>query len=139
MAENEIKKAGDHKAEKVEKAKSVTMEVVVHKAAVPLLKGESINKFTRELSDKGREHVSKKLNLVKGKDGAWMTEAFGDAVVFACYKGADPMTYHVFKYTRDAKTGGFEFGDLTEVEKVIGYRPKTMGVTKSLGMWDGVL
>ena len=118
--------------------KTRTMEVVVHKAAVPLLKGESLHKFTSVLSQKGAEHCFKKLNLIKGKDGAFMVEAFGDAAVFGCYKGADPMTYHVFKYDRDATSGAFDFGDLTEVEKVVGYRPKTMGMSKK-GLMPGVV
>lgn len=108
-----------------EETKNKTMEVVVHKAAVPLMKGESIEKFTGELSREGTEHCFKKLNMIKGKSGAWLVEAFGDAAVFSTYKSDEPSKYHVFKYTRNDKTGVFEFGDLTEVERVVGFRPKT--------------
>lgn len=131
--------AVDTKVKKAKESAITTMEVVVHKAAIPLMKGESISKFTTELSNSGREHIFKKLNMSQPKDYAWMVEAFGDAVVFNTYKSVEPSTYHVFKYTRDAKTGVFEFGDVTEVEKVVGYKPKTLSVTKANGLWKGVL
>lgn len=121
------------------KKETISMDVIVHKANIPLMKGESISKFTQTLSEKAKDHCFTKLNMVAGKDYAWMAEAFDDSVVLSTYKGSKPNKYYAFTYGRDAKTGEFSFGSLTEVEKVIGYKPKELKITKARDMWANVL
>jgi len=116
------------------------MPVVVFKANIPLKKGETINAFTRKLSDEGVEHCFKKLNLVKTDDYVWMAEAFGDSAVFSVYKKGKSDAYYACRYKRDEKSGSFDFGDMSEVEKVVGYRPKSEMVQKNKGgLWENVI
>lgn len=126
---------------------TVKMEVVVHKASIPLAAGESIHDFTRSLSDAGRKHVKTKLNI--GKSGnAWMAEAFATSAIFSVYKSGEGDKYYAAAYKRD-KTGNFEFGALMEVRRKTVFTPKTdtMALTKSKdveavikaeGTWDHV-
>ncbi len=106
--------------------------VAVHKANIPLLKGESVHQFTNELSKAGREHVMKKLNMTeKSGNGAWMAEAFSGSVIFSTYKSDEPSTYYACAYKRDEK-GAFDFGSLVEVQRMTVFKPKEATVTKSL-------
>ena len=109
-----------------------TMDVIVHKANVPMMKGESINQFTNKLSQAGRAHVLRKLNIAEKDGGAWLVEAFQDRVVFSTYKGQEPTKHYAFKYTRADKSGDFEFGGVIEVERMTSFVPKgDMTVTKA--------
>ncbi len=103
--------------------------VVVHKANIALKAGESIREFTRALSDGGRQHIRKKLNLPdKGVD-VFMMEAFSKSAVFEVFKfGPDVkqgqrMRFFATTYTRK-DAGDFEFGPTTEVKRVTRFEPK---------------
>lgn len=110
-----------------------TYTVAVHKAAISLKAGESINDFTRELSTAGKEHVFKKLNLMQDSAYAWMAEAFGDHVVFDVEKRGDGKGAKYFAFTYKRDDSNFTFGDLTEVERVTTFRPKKANIKKSKG------
>ncbi len=106
-----------------------THNVVIHKANVPLQTGESIRQFTRALSDAGRDHVRKKLNLPdKGVD-IFMVEAFAKSAVFDVFRfGPDApkpkQRFIATAFTRKT-TGEFEFGPTTEVQRVTTFQPKS--------------
>jgi hypothetical protein len=110
-------------------------EVVVHKAQIPLARGESINQYTQRLSEAARKYAITKLNIVKG--GAYMCEAFNDSLVMDVYKrladdGPTEYKYYSVMYTRKAD-GDFMFSSFTEVERVTSFRPKApLAITKSL-------
>lgn len=112
---------------------TTVIDVIVHKANIPLRNGESIGQFTRELSDAGRKHVLQKLNIAGKEGGAFMVEAFADKVIFATFKDfKEPTKHHAFKFTRD-RAGNFEFGSLTEVKRVTTFKPKdTFPIKKSV-------
>ena len=111
----------------------VRYECVVHKANVPLASGESLGKYTNQLSGDGRTYIMKQLNLNSlakpASAGAYMIEAFADKAIFDVYKygGGDgspsEYKYYALNYTRKAD-GKFEFKDLTEVERVISFQAK---------------
>ncbi len=121
---------------------TTTMTVAVHKANVPLLRGESVNDFTSSLGKDAREYLMKKMNVApyasgatggvrSNVGGAWLVEAFSDRVVMAMYKGSEPTRYYAFKYSRDKK-GMFDFGTTTEVRRVTSFVPKDdIPVTKN--------
>lgn len=111
-------------------AETTTMDVLVHKANIPMMKGESLNQFTNMLSAEGRKHVMAKLNIAPKSGGAWMTETFQDRVVFSTYRENEPTRYHSFTYER-GKDGGFTFGPVTEVVRVTSFEPKPgISITK---------
>lgn len=99
--------------------------VIVHKASVSLNSGETIHEYIRKVSQKGREHCKKKLNLEEKKSYVYMEEAYGDSAVFSVEKYTDASTggakYYDVSYKRDGED--FEFGELTEVEKVTSFKP----------------
>lgn len=117
----------------------VRYECVVHKANVPLAAGESIGKYTNELSAAGRQYVMKQLNLNSlakpNSAGAYMLEAYSDKCIFDVYKysgdGPSEYKYYALKYTRKSD-GKFEFKDLAEVERVISFQAKPgLSITKA--------
>lgn len=121
--------------------------VVVHKADVPLRAGESLGAYTRALSGAGRDHVTKKLNLVTNKAGVYMVEAFAKTAVYEVYKygndikQADRIRFYAATFKRDDK-GVFAFGDLTEVQRTVSFKPKpgltvTKRAAKRVGPGDG--
>lgn len=112
-------------------AETIMMDVLVHKANIPMVKGESLNQFTNLLSTEGRKHVLAKLNIAPKSGGAWLTETFQDRVVFSTYKDNEPTRYHSFTYTRD-KDGSFTFGPIVEVVRVTSFEPKP-GITVTKG------
>ncbi len=113
-----------------------THDVVVHKADVPLQTGESIRAFTRALSDAGRDHVRKKLNLPDKDVDIFMVEAFAKSAVFDVFKFGPNVSqkerqrFYATSFTRKA-TGAFEFGPTTEVQRVTSFKPKAATVTKA--------
>ncbi len=119
-------------------------ECIVHKANVPLAKGESLGSYTNALSQDSRAYIMKQLNLnslsktAPGVNGAgvgcYMIEAYGDKAVFNVYKygGNEASTdkFYAIKYTRKSD-GKFDFSDLSEVQRVVSFQPKsTLEVTK---------
>lgn len=106
----------------------MTYEVVVHKAGLPLAKGESLAMFSMRLNKAAREHLARKQNLDPKVSSVFMCEVFDGAAVFDVYKrgpqeGPGEYKYFAVKYARKA-TGEFEFSDTTEVERVTSYVPK---------------
>ena len=122
-----------------EAAETTTMDVVVHKANVPTMAGESLDRFTSRLSEAARSHVQKKFNLVRGPDRydyTWVAEAFSNSVVMSVDKGKELRKLVAIPYTRDGKTGIFTFGEAIEVERKVTFVKKpglaaTTTITKS--------
>lgn len=110
------------------------MQVVVHKATLPLQDGESVGDYNAKFSDAARAHIRQKLNL-SNKDDVWGVETFGDSAVFCIYYSQDTvstkprMRYYSVAYVREAD-GKFKFSATTEVERVTTFQPVTV-VTKS--------
>ena len=118
----------------------IKMKVAVHKSKIALATGESIDQYVRKLRDEGREHVMKKVSLADTDGGAYLVEAFSDKAVFSVYKygaGGDSYVSTTYKRKEDKS---FEFGEITEVEKVVSFKPKSgdeaiEDVSKNLGDW----
>jgi len=115
--------------------KTVTHEVVVHKANVSLMKGESLRDYISKVSNAGRQHLMKKLNL-GNKVAVYMVEAFSDAAVFNVYRYDDNAqsdkinSYYAVPYKRK-DDGTFEMGEATEVISVTRFEPKKVPISKS--------
>lgn len=109
---------------------TATMDVVVHKANVPLMDGESIYQFTSKLSDESRMYVEKKMLLSRDKgDYTWMVELFASSVIMSVTKVRMPTKMYALSYTR--KDGMFSFGTPVEVERKTTY-VAAPGVTASI-------
>lgn len=114
--------------------KPVRYDVVVHKANVPLAKGESLGQYTNRLNGDARKYVQKQLNLSDKGTSVYTLEVFSDKAIVDVYqyKEGGPSTYKFYgiDYTRKAN-GDFEFKELTEVERVTSYEPKaSLSITK---------
>lgn len=117
----------------MEEAKSqvVRHECIVHKANVPLAAGESLQKYSNQLSQEGGMYLKQKLglnSLAKPQYAStYMIEAYSDKCIFDVYKGGDGQPseykYYALEYTRKAD-GKFDFKNLTEVERVTTYQAK---------------
>jgi hypothetical protein len=107
-------------------ASAIQHDVIVHKA-ISLKKGETLSQFTEALSAAVRGKIMEALRIAKDKGSAYIMEVTEKAVIVQTYvynqSGSDYRTY-MYKYERDTD-GDFEFSDLTEVERVTSYRPKT--------------
>jgi len=118
-------------------------DVIVHKANVPMMKGESLRDFTTALSDAGRATLVQKLNVDVKKASVFMLEAYSDSAVFEVYKydevtkPNERMRFYAMTYKRDEK-GAFTFDNQTEVDRVVRFEAKTQ-VTKSKSVFAGVL
>jgi hypothetical protein len=112
-----------------------TLNVVVLKANLPLMEGETLNTYTRELCKAAKDHFSQKMNLGKASD-VWCPEIAADAVVASVYeyKEGSPSVNKMYsaKYSRDTKSGTFSFGDTLEVKPVTRYEPVKTGITQVL-------
>jgi len=115
--------------------RTVTYEVIVHKANLALAKGESVNQFTQKLREAASKAIALKLNLTAANCSVYMIETFADSAVFDVTKrplkegGQWAYAYYALKYSRKAD-GSFEFSDTTEVERVTSFQPKaTLEVT----------
>jgi hypothetical protein len=111
--------------------RTVTYEVIVHKASLALAKGESLSMFTQKLREAAGKAIALKLNLTAKNCSVYMVETFADSAVFDVTKrpvvegGQYIYAYYALKYSRKAD-GTFEFSDTTEVERVTSFQPKTM-------------
>jgi len=135
-------------------SKMKTMYAAVHKAAITLMAGETVNQFTRALKEAGAKYLATKLNLGP-KDDVWCVEVFANKAVFDVYKAATtgptsaPSTtkYYSVDYKRDK--GDFVFGDVMEVQRMTQFKPKPgVAVKKCLvgdwfqtekSFWSGVV
>jgi hypothetical protein len=108
---------------------TVTHECIVHKAALPIADGESLNQYTRKLNEAAQKWLTQKLNLTTAKCSVYMIEAYSDAAVFDVYKRGDnpdqagTYSYYAVEYSRK-DSGEFEFSASQEVERVISFQPK---------------
>ena len=112
------------------------LNVVVLKQNLPLMEGETLGAYTRELSKAAKTHFTQKLNLGNNGD-VWCPEIAADAVVASVYQYGTPGQPSVnkmysAKYTRDTKTGSFSFGDSLEVKPVTRYEPVKSGIAQVL-------
>lgn len=104
-------------------------EVVVHKANVPMMDGETIGEFTNALQKAGCEFVKKAQSISKA-GYSYMVEAFGDSAVFYCSDYTDSNytlkagmpKYFAATYKRD-KNGIFSFDKLKEVVRKTVFEP----------------
>jgi hypothetical protein len=98
-------------------SEKITMDVAVHKAALPLATGESLKQYTAALSDAARKHLKQSMKLTE-KDSCYAAEVYGDKAVFDIWKSPDAKyVYMAVKYTRD-KDGIFSFSDAVEVKPI---------------------
>ncbi|MGD9749389.1 MAG: hypothetical protein AB7W59_00175 [Acidimicrobiia bacterium] len=106
---------------------NVQTSVVVHKASLPLMDGESIHDYNGKLQDAAKAHIRQKLNL-SSKDEVWGVETFGDSAIFSIWLADNTITtkprhrYYSVEYTRDSE-GKFSFSATTEVQRVTTFQP----------------
>jgi hypothetical protein len=110
---------------------TTTHDVVVRKD-FPLAKGESIRTATKKLRETGAEFIARKLNTPPNQLDVFPVDVFSTAAVFDVFKRDKPgdPQFFALKFSRTAK-GDFEYTDMIEVERVVGFQPKTT-VTKSM-------
>lgn len=107
-----------------EAAEKVTMDVVVHKANIPVRSGESLDKFISKLSEASRTHCEKKFALSReAGDYCWMIEAFSGSVIMSVDKRKMSRKMFAMSYSRDGQSGAFTFGDAIEVERKTSFAP----------------
>jgi hypothetical protein len=115
-----------------------THDVFVHKAAVPLMKGESIGAFTGALRDAGKAHLLQKFNVDDKKGGAFPIEVFASKAVFTVvpdFQKSSSNDFHVaMKFTRSTDTGQFTFTDTMKVQPVTSFVPSADGVAVNKAM-----
>lgn len=113
----------------------VTHDVLVHKAAIPLMKGESLGAFITEVKQAATAHIRQKFNLDEKKGNIFPLEVFSNKAVFKVIPDFDKPPsndFHVaMKFTR-ANEGKFTFSDTMKVTPVMSFVPSTnkLGVTK---------
>jgi len=114
---------------------TVTHEVVVHKANLPLVNGESVQDFTQALSDAARKWCMEKLRMDAAKDYCYVVDVYTGVAILSCSiysQGEDKRgkyLYNAVTYERDADTGVFTFSNMVEVQRVTTYRAKTVVTT----------
>lgn len=127
-------------------SESTQLTVIVHKAALELMDGETVSMFTQALGEALRTYTKNKLAMGKN-DWCWVSDVkAGEAVICVC-KAEQPTKYYSAKYERDEK-GAFSFEGLTEVMPQVVYVPVkqsliTKGAVEKLtvekGFWNNVL
>jgi hypothetical protein len=112
-----------------------THDVVVHKASIPLMKGESLGAFISEVKMAAASHIRQKFNLDEKKGAIFPIEVFNTKAVFKVIPDFEkPVSndFHVaMKFTR-ATEGKFSFSDTLKVTPVMSFIPATnaTGITK---------
>jgi hypothetical protein len=120
-----------------------TMEIIVHKQNIPTIEGETLNQFSQRLSDAAKKHLLFKLNIAKDKGYVWPIEIYSDYIVMSGNNDGENARCYAFTYTRK-KDGNFDFGNTTEVERAIEYKPINGGISKSWAetsknLWKDIL
>lgn len=138
--------------------RNVEYRVAVHKAAVPLMNGESLGAFSSAIRAAGVSLVKQKLNLTNKSD-VYVVEVFGTSAIFDVYSYDQTKSYedrtkfYAVSYSRDAKSGAFSFGDMVEVKRKTVWEKASTLTTKSVelpeflpgwtltgkSLWEGVL
>lgn len=129
-------------------------EVHVQKNDLPLQSGQTVNAFTRELSDMVRAQLTKTQGLDKLKKEdhghVWVMDIFAENVVAEVSKyekaksPSHTNTFFSMAYARD-NNGVLKLGDEVEVVRRVTYVPKAptlKSITKcevSKSFWAGVL
>lgn len=127
-----------------------TINVLVHKADIPLRDNESLSSFTSKLSSSGIDYISKKLKLktntqdYQKRDSAYSFEIFYSKAVFSVWrakKGEKEQKYYSLDYTRK-DNGDFQFNNLKEVEIKREFqevkKDEEGNVVKAEGTWEEV-
>lgn len=117
---------------------TIQMNVVVHKANIPMMNGESLQDYTRKLSEAARAYASKKFLLSREKgDYCWTTEMFSDSVIVSVEKVKMPIKMYGIMYKRDPKSMEFKFGTPVEVQRKTSYEA-VPGATPSINTTKAV-
>lgn len=110
---------------------TVTLNVIVHKAEIQLMDGETLNGFSQAICGAAAEYVKKNMSLGK-EDWTYVADVKADVLVASVYKREGKSSYWALKYARD-EAGAFSFSDMTEVRPVMNYVPvkPSLAVKKS--------
>lgn len=119
-----------------------TINVLVHKADIPLKNGESLGEYTREISREGEMYLMKKLKMNREKgDYIYSTEIFSSKAIFSTWKRKDKENkYYSVDYSRK-EDGNFDFKNVNEVELRQSYEIKKDEegmIIKAEGTWEEV-
>jgi hypothetical protein len=101
-----------------------TYQAIVHKANVPLMKGESLGQFTHQLRKQAQPMLLQKFNTDEKKGGAWPLEVYSNKAVFMVAPEWADISKDLtvaFSYERDEATGDFKFGDVQKVKAIVSY------------------
>lgn len=100
-----------------------TYTVQVHKANIPLMAGESLRAFTKELTKQAVPVLLQKFNSDEKKGGAWPLEVFATKAVYMIapeWSDAKKDQMVAFEFERDDK-GAFKLGEVVKVKAVTQY------------------
>lgn len=100
-----------------------TYKVTVHKANVPLQKGESLGQFTNELRKQAKPFLVQKFNMDDKKGAVYPLEVYATKAVFQVIPDWDDVSKDAtvaFEYTRK-DDGTFTFGEIQKVKAVMSY------------------
>lgn len=140
LKDHGFKTAGFEPASKPQGVKKMnrTQDVLVHKAAVPLMKDESVGAFCAALKTAGRQHLLQKYNVDEKKGNAYPVEIYADKAVFMVvpdYSKPHGNDFHVAMKFNRADSGQFNFTDTMKVKPVTSFVAQNeMPVTKALHM-----
>jgi hypothetical protein len=102
-----------------------THDVIVHKAAIPLMKDESLGMFIHEVRNAARAHIQQKFNLDDKKGSTYPVEIFNNKAVFKVIPDYDKPAkddFHVaLKFDRNDQTGQFTFSQTVKVKAVTSF------------------
>lgn len=115
-----------------------THDVIVHKANVPMMKGESLYTFMEALRNAGRAFLMQKYNVDSKKGSVYPIEVYADKAVFKVTPDYEKPVSNDFcvavKFNRDTN-GTFTFTDTMKVVPVTTYvAASEINVTKAMGM-----
>jgi hypothetical protein len=85
-----------------------------------------LHQYTAAVGDATLTYISKSLNLTE-KDYVYPVEVYADRVVAEVYKSSSSRSsyaYYAMEYERKTDKS-FEFDGLTEVQRVVSYKPKS--------------
>lgn len=121
----------------------ITMDVIVHKANLPLMSGETLHEYTSKCGNGAKKFI-KEQNGMGEKESVWLVDVYSDSVVVETTKNNDDeykCLYYNIEYSRD-KSGNFTYSNATEVKRVVRFEPvnESVGIAKSVkdGIWEPV-
>ena len=117
-------------------------DIAVHKAGLPLRKGESVKEYTEALRAAVSEEVKRKLSLTNdSKCDIYCVEVYASSVICEVYRfGANidrskRMRFYAMSYTRSPE-GAFSFSSMTEVERKTDFVPKAQEIPTFKSHWS---